>query len=87
MIGNDMQHSYSIMNFYTHLDLQVTTRHFEILRRCGLISKPEVWENHLELICKKDARNGCGSVRSAPKSISVLAEEGEGIAAVNAKLF
>tara|TARA_B110001454_G_scaffold201186_1_gene207388 strand:- start:188 stop:451 length:264 start_codon:yes stop_codon:yes gene_type:complete len=87
MIGNVMQHSYYIMNFYTHLDLLVTTRLFEILRRCGPISKPEIWGNHLEIICIKEPRNGCGHVRNAPKSINVLAEEEGDIAAVNAKLF
>jgi hypothetical protein len=87
MIGNDMLHSYSIMNFYTHLDLLVTTRLFEILRRCGPISKPEVWVNHLEIICRKEPRNGCGRALSAPKSIGVPAEEEGDIAAVNVKLF
>jgi len=87
MIGNDMLHSYSIMNFYTHLDLLVTTRLFEILRRCGPISKPEAWENHLEIICRKEPRNGCGRALSAPKSIGVPAEEEEDIAAGNVKLF
>ena len=87
MIGSVMRHSYSITNFCTHSDLRGTTGHFEIWRLCGLISKPETWVNHLEIICEEERLNGCGRARSAPKNTLELEGGWDDIDVENAEWY
>jgi hypothetical protein len=87
MIGNVMQHSYSITNICTPSVLQDMTKHFETLRLCGQMKRREIWGNLLVNTYGNVPQNGCGRARSAPKSIPALDEVGGGIDAENAGPF
>jgi hypothetical protein len=72
MIGNVMLHSCSTTNICMRLDLQVTTKHFEILRRCGPMKRRDRWENHSANISETERQNGCGPVLSAQRNMQEI---------------
>ena len=68
-------------------DLQATTERFETWRHCGLMLKPEIWVNRLEIICEEGLLNGCGHARSVPKNTLVRGEVWGDIGVVNAEWY
>ena len=68
-------------------DLQATIERFETWRRCGLMLKPEIWVNRLEIICEEGRLNGCGHARSVPKNTLEPEEVWGDIGVVNAELY
>jgi hypothetical protein len=87
MIGNVMQHSYSITNICTPSVLQGMTKHFETSRLCGLMKRREIWAKLLVNTYGNVPQSGCGHAHSAPKSTLALDGGWDGIDVENAGPF